>query len=304
MGGGRWSADDFKSYSGKNVGKTTQQIFTKTSLDNTLNPKGIKIRESCDSLDNPNSHAVILGVDVTGSMGHLATLLVKAGLNTAITEIHQRKPISDPHIMLAAIGDVECDLAPLQVTQFEADLRLLEQTEKFFVEGGGGGNGWESYSFLWYFAATKTKIDCWEKRRKKGYLFTIGDEEPTRILRSTHIEEFVGDKPERNEFTSEELLRMVSRTYHVFHLMVEESNTFRINQRSTKEMWQNLLGERALLLSDYNKMSEVIVSTIQICEGHNKDKVVNSWDGSTNLVVKRATASLPDTSSSNAIIIY
>ena len=34
----------------------------------------------------------------------------------------------------------------------------------------------ESYELALYFAAYKTSCDAWEKRQKKGYLFTLGDE--------------------------------------------------------------------------------------------------------------------------------
>ena len=78
--------------------------------------------------------------------------------------------------MAMAIGDAECDRAPLQVTQFEADIRLADQLRELWIEGGGGGNRGESYHLPWAFAAMRTSTDCFERRGRKGYLFTIGDE--------------------------------------------------------------------------------------------------------------------------------
>ena len=79
-----------------------------------------------------------------------------------VEEILARKPVSDPHILCMGIGDVLCDQAPLQVTQFEADIRIAEQLEKLWLEKGGGGNSCESYNLPWYFAAMHTAIDCFE----------------------------------------------------------------------------------------------------------------------------------------------
>ena len=52
--------------------------------------------------------------------------------------------------------------------------------------------------------------------------------------------------------------------------------------------WKDLLGQRALLLSDIDSLSEVIISTIEMCEGKDKDEVIKSWSGGTQLVVSNA----------------
>ena len=175
MGSDRWEPKDWKSYStDRLVGKTTESIYSSRSIDTDLDPINIKIRESCDSNLNPKSTALIVAEDVTGSMSRVLDATIR-GLGTLVTEIYDRKPISDPHMMFMGVGDVEAgDRAPLQVTQFEADIRIAEQLQKLYLEQGGGGNTYESYSLAWYFAATRTAIDCFTKRGKKGYLFTVG----------------------------------------------------------------------------------------------------------------------------------
>jgi hypothetical protein len=189
------------------------------------------------------------------------------------------------------IGDVECDHSPLQVTQFEADIRLAEQLEIIFLEHGGGGNSYESYALAWYFASMLTSIDCFEKRNKKGYLFTIGDENPTPKLRKEHIAEVLGTGPQ-TDLVGSELLAMASRQYDVFHIMVEEGSHMRSDRDRVIQNWTNLLGQRAIRLSDHTKLAEVIVSTIQVCEGEDRDKVIASWDGSTGIVIANAIDSL------------
>jgi len=205
---------------------------------------------------------------------------------------YDRKPVADPHIMCCGIGDVTMgDSAPLQATQFEADIRIAEQLAKIWLEGGGGGNRCESYNLPWYLAAMHTTIDCFEKRGKKGYLFTVGDEEPPKVLTRDEIATVFGTKPQA-DIKTEDLLTMVSRNYEVFHLMVAEGSHMRNSRDTVVSKWTALLGQRAMILEDHTKMAEVIVSTIQANEGMDKDDIINSWDGSTAVVVKTAIDAL------------
>jgi hypothetical protein len=137
-----------------------------------------------------------------------------------------------------------------------------------------------------------TSIDCFEKRQKKGYLFTMGDEFPPPDLTRGQIKEFVGDDIER-DYTTVELLEMAQRSYHVFHIIIEQGNGCRhMGAERTAEAWTKLLGQHAIRLSDYTKLAEVIVSTIQVVEGEDTDTVAKSWSGDTSLVVQRAIGGL------------
>ncbi len=291
MGYSRWDSDDWKGYSASTVGKTTDAIFTTKVMKDSLNPFGTKMRESRDSDLNPNSNAIIVALDVTGSMGRIADVMAREGLGVMVEEILARKPVSDPHIMLMGVGDACYDRAPLQVTQFEADILIAEQLQDIWLEKGGGGNSVESYTLPWYYAAMHTSIDCVEKRGKKGYLFTVGDEEAPDVLLAAHIKKFIGDDVSQ-DMDSKSLLNMVSKMYNVFHIIVEEGSHARSYPRQVKDSWTELLGQRVLMLSDHTKLAEVVVSTIEVCEGRGTDGVVKSWGGDTSLVVSRAINSL------------
>lgn len=283
MGSARWDPSDWDTHTTKTSTQTQQQIFTQSGLHKDLDPRNISVRESVDSDQNPKSTPLIIAVDETGSMGILAEEIIKKGLGVIMKEVYDRKPISDPHIMCMAVGDSKCDIAPVQATQFEASIVLADQVKNFFLEGNGGGNGGESYHLAWYFAAMKTKTDSMLKRNKKGYLFTIGDEPIHHRLTRDEIKTFFGDNSER-DYTSAELLEMVSQSYEVFHLVV---GNHPVDQR-----WIDLLGERAIRVTDHTKLAEVIVSTLQVIEGDDVDTVVNSWSGDTSLVVATAVRSL------------
>ena len=293
MGAGRWDSDSWASTrSGYTSAAkpTVDHIYTKRSLDDDLDPKGIKIRESRDSDANPNSTAVIVGLDVTGSMSRVLNTMAREGLGTLVGEIYDRQPISDPHIMVMGIGDMECDRAPLQVTQFEAENQpLVTQMENIYLERGGGGNSYESYTAAWLFAATRTAIDCFEKRGKRGYLFTVGDEEPTPQLHPDQVKNFLGgDLINERNLTGAELLKQVSMFYDVYHVMVAEGSHARSRPVETREAWANLIGQKLIVLSDHTKLAEVVVSAIQVAEGASKDVVSASWSGDTSMVVAEA----------------
>lgn len=285
MGTERSTAEAWEDVTVKTSSKSRAEIFTGSRMNVSLNPKGV-IRESCDSEANPASTPAIIAVDVTGSMGELAEIIVRKGLGTVMNEVYSRKPIHDPHIMLMAIGDAYYDSAPLQVTQFEASVVLAEQLGKFYLEGGGGANAGESYHLAWYFAALKVKADSMIKRGKKGYLFTVGDEPPLPTLTKEHIKAIFGDNAQADISTTD-LLSMVSENWEVFHLLVKPGT----REKADRD-WSALLGQRCIPLSDHTKLAEVIVSTMQVVEGQDVDTVVKSWSGDTSLVVANAVNAL------------
>lgn len=291
MGSARWDPADWAAYAKSTAGRSTAGIFASSRLDPALDPKLSGMRESRDSALNPASNAIIVGLDVTGSMGIIADALARRGLGVLVEELLARKPVSDPHIMVMGIGDAWCDRVPLQVTQFEADIRIAQQLQKIYLEHGGGGNHFESYNLPWYFAATRTSIDCFEKRKRKGYLFTVGDELPPPALLAEHARKVIGEGPP-GDISTRDLLMMVERLYHVFHVVVEEGSYARRNLSGVMSQWTDLLGQRVLRLEDHTKLAEVVVSAIQVNEGVDVETVAKSWSGSTGLVVKRAVGNL------------
>ncbi|MDB6096666.1 MAG: hypothetical protein JWM09_944 [Francisellaceae bacterium] len=186
-------------------------------------------------------------------------------------EILKRDSIPNPHVMFMAVGEVNCDKSPLQVTQFEADIRIAEQLKNLYLEGGGGGNDSESYPLAWYFAAAKTALDCYKNRGEKEILFTIGDDNAPAELKGVHLKKFL-NIPEARDISTKNILDKVQTYYEVFHLGIKESFTY---TTQVKQGWQALLGERLIEVADYTKIPELIVSTIDCLRG-NKAKPINA----------------------------
>lgn len=126
MGCGSWTPRDWDNYSKSSIaGKSAAGIYTSKMMKAEFDPKDIPVRESRDSADHPSSNAIIIGLDVTGSMSDILEGVAKK-LNVLVSEILDRKPVTDPQIMFNAIGDAMCDTTPFQATQFESDIRIDE----------------------------------------------------------------------------------------------------------------------------------------------------------------------------------
>ena len=95
----------------------------------TLDPLGMTVRQSRDSEEHPDSNAIMIGLDVTGSMG-----AVVRAIHRDLPHLHELllgyKYIPHPQVLFAAAGDATCDRVPLQVGQFESDNRMDQNIEK------------------------------------------------------------------------------------------------------------------------------------------------------------------------------
>ncbi len=277
MGGGRHDETLERATRAFRATQTREEIFTSRSLPAHLDPKNIKMRESCDSNDNPNSTPIILGLDITGSMGILAEKLAREGLGDITQGIYKRKPVSDPHILIMAIGDAAWDPVPLQATQFEADNRLSEQLVQLYLKGSGGGNNsTESYDLPWWFAANRTKIDSFDKRGVKGKLFTMGDELPPVGVSRNGMTKTFGEGVQSG-FEAKDALLAAQETYEVFHIIIQEGSHCRKHLPEVTEAWRALLGKRAILLDNHNHLAQVVISVLQVSEGEDPESVIVSW---------------------------
>ncbi len=288
MGYTDWSSDAYthlkKTYSKKSRG----DIFKNTrsrKLADELNPFGLKFRESRDSVAHPNSLAIGVFLDVTGSMGRIPEQLIRHKLGALMDTMIDHN-IDDPQIMFSAIGDHISDRCPLQVGQFESGTdELNDGLAKIFIEGGGGGQCMESYLMAWLVAGRHTSIDCFEKRGHKGFLFTIGDEKSWHELDANWLKKTMGYS-QAETLSAKELLEEAQRMYHVFHIHVNETG-----YKDNPEVigyWKDLLGERALILDSHESLAELIASTVAVIRGVDLGILTAGFDPKTASSVKNA----------------
>ena len=263
MGGGSWTTDSYVSYatrSGRHVDSkgfsSTQNMFSKRDLDEALNPMKV-IRECCDSEEHPNTIPVILALDVTGSMGS-ACKRVAQSLNVIMTDLY--KKYKDIEFMIMGIGDLSYDDAPIQASQFESDIRIAEQTDKIYFEGGGGGNRYESYTAAWYFGLNNCKLDCWN-RGKKGIIITLGDEPLNPYLPKGALKSSLGS-PIQEDIDTEQLYQDVIQKYDIYHIAVDDNETsYSYYDKDIEESFGKYLGDN-LKVATLNNLPSVINSCI------------------------------------------
>lgn len=286
MGNARWSTVDWDQHARATAPQSRSQIFTQSGIHDDLDPSKVKFREAVDSTANPSATPIILAADETGSMGILAETIIKTDLGIIMKELYDRRPVPDPQIMCMATGDAYTDVAPLQVTQFEASIVLAEQVKKIYLEGAGGGNGGESYALAWAFAAYKTKCDAIRKRKRKGYIFTIGDEAPHLTITKDQLQRFLGMNAE-TDMSVKVLLDDLRKDWHVFHLIVKP-----VGDQPVVAKWRELLGERAIEVPNHENLAAGIVSVIQVIEGMDPSTVSKSWRGQDAVTAHEAVMQL------------
>lgn len=262
MGGGGYSSDD-RSLRASACGyhtKSMSQIFSAKNINNAMNPHGIKVRESRDSKEHPNSLAIVLALDVTGSMGSIPHHLVKDGLPNVMDGII-KSGIKDPQVLFLGIGDHQCDDAPLQVGQFESSDELLDKwLTDLYLEGGGGANYGESYLLAWYFAGKHTSIDCFEKRKQKGFLFTIGDEPVLDSIPKSALKGIMGEG-QYGDMDATELLNKAREKYNVYHIHIKETSSG--SRQEVIDGWKQLMQDNLIVVDNHQDVSDVITALVK-----------------------------------------
>lgn len=286
MGCGSWTSDSFKSYSksvGRSVSKSgvidsdysNQEMFKARYLDSALDPKNV-VRECCDSEEHPNTLPVILALDVTGSMGKAAVEVAKK-LNVIMTKLY--KDVKDVEFMIMGIGDLAYDDCPIQVSQFESDIRIAEQLDKIYFEFGGGGNSFESYTAAWYFGSRHTKLDCLNRGRK-GIIITMGDEQLNPYLpykgRGHGLSEVTGDNLQ-SDVETKDLYEEASKKFNIYHLDVNHGR--RWDEAEIEKSYKKYLDDthfrKVTMDSITNEIVDIIVNEV---ENNITDTVVTSSD--------------------------
>ena len=271
MGGGAWTSASYSTYTKStrgvdlddfvNTNYSAQEMYTSRRLAPELNPHNV-MRECCDSEEHPQTLPVILALDVTGSMGD-ASVKVAKKLNEIMTELYADSNIKDIEFCIMGIGDLSYDDAPIQISQFESDIRIAEQLDKIYFEAGGGGNKYESYSAAWYMGVNHAKLDCW-KRGQKGIIITMGDEGPNPYLPHFGLSRATGDKLQGDVETKDLYSETIDK-YDIYHIAVDDkSSSYDYHQKyyDIDKQWTNLLGDH-YMVSTLDNLAQTIIEIIK-----------------------------------------
>ena len=179
-------------------------------------------------------------------------------LNEIMTTLYNEIP--DVEFMVMGIGDLAYDNCPIQASQFESDVRIAEAMDRVYMEHGGGGNGYESYTAAWYFGLHNTKLDCWG-RGKKGIIITMGDEPLNPYLPRLELNEVLGSKAQANVETKD-LYKEVLDKFDVYHLAINDSDSsYKWYKNYIENTWGALLGDNYKAVT-LNELPQAIVACI------------------------------------------
>ena len=238
------------TYKNQSFNQTFEQQ-AKGEMHDSMNPAKALLRESRDSEVFPESIPIIAGLDITGSMDHIPAHMIKEGIPTLISFLHERG-VKGAAVMFMGLGDSKYDRAPFQVGQFESDDEPMDLwLTRTWIEKGGGGNDGESYAWAWYFAANRCVTDAWEKRGQKGFIFTVGDDDCHGIT-STEFQEVLGINHE--DTSAKELYKQASKKWHVYH--------FNLPRQWHPNTMAEYMGENLIQVADYTKIPELMAKII------------------------------------------
>ena len=243
-----------------------QEVYRENQLNPLLNPKNV-MRECLDTEEHPETIPVILALDVTGSMGSAATMCASK-LDEIMTELYGK--VKDVEFLMMGIGDLACDNVPIQASQFESDIRILDQTTKVYFEGGGGGNSYESYTAAWYFGLHNTKLDCW-KRGKKGIIITMGDEPLNPYLPGRRLSEVLGTSTQ--DIDTENLYKEVCEKYDVYHIAITNDSCYERYKNEINNSWGKLLNQH-LIIATSDELPKIISEIVTEHENNFSDNTV------------------------------
>jgi hypothetical protein len=265
MGSGSFTRSSFAAYNTANnksydndTGRVVNQEYKAVRLDPSLNPKGV-IRECANSEEHPNTIPVILALDVTGSMGGACKETAEA-LGVIMTNLYDK--FKDIEFCIMGIGDLAYDNAPIQISQFESDVRIAESLDKIFMENGGGGNGFESYTAAWYMGLRHTKLDAYDKQGRKGIIITMGDEPLNPYLPYRELRSVTGDALQ-GDIETKQLYDETIKKFDVFHIAVDDpKDSYRYYDGRITSSFGQLLGDR-LKISTIQELPKTICDCIE-----------------------------------------
>lgn len=273
MGGSYYDRDTISSYSiNNNNNNFNNPVGLQGTLHPNLNPKNW-CGENNSEISTFSRCPIVFGLDVTGSMGEWAKITYDK-LPMFYGQIIQQKYLEDPSVSFCAIGDSDWSIAPLQVTPFSQGLEIDDQIKKLFLEGGGGGNGMESYELLAYFYLNRVNLE----NSQFPFLFITGDEiffeKITQkalknvfnidISNDTNIND--NNNNGNNDLDTIEIFKLLCKKYNLFHIRKSYSDPK--TEKIMSKKWAEAIGkERILDVETPKACIDVILGAIALTSG-------------------------------------
>lgn len=276
MGHGSVSADELRARSAYRASSGTAYAYSAAmhaapahdrKIHESLDPKKLnslneKVRECLDSDDHPLTIPCVVGFDQTGSMSTGPRILTEK--LATLKGITLRAGLTDLSLCFSCYGDAENhEVGPCQVGQFENSIAGEEWLNNLFLEGDGGGNGGETCSLLLYYLAVHTRLDCLDKRGRRGYAFITGDEISLPATKRA-IKTYIGEDVE-SDLDISIVCEMVKEKFDTYFLLVNNGSA---KAQGSLAFWSKHLGaDHVIVLENLETVPEVISLVISNQEG-------------------------------------
>lgn len=274
MGGGSYDSDVHRSATRTRRAKGIDDFDYSshaTHIHPNLDPHRILGKpysklESRDSKEHPESTAIFVAFDVTGSNVNNARV-AQQKLPNLMDML--KKHVKNPQILMAANDDFRVEPEKcIQISDFESDNRIDEHLRNLILVSNGGGNSGESYDLLLYAAARLTVLDCMEKRGKKGYLFMYADEPLMEEVRRDQVAHVFGQRLQA-DIDINVIIAEVRKLYNLFLI-----STVRPEYGAEKQYLELFGRDSVITLQDPGMICELIASVVSFNEGITDSDIV------------------------------
>lgn len=247
------------------------------SMSDYNNPRVKGVRKSADRTENGMNilkTPIAIITDVTGS-GMTTPQIVRDDIPQLMGLLKIRQDIF-PDILFMALGDIVCDSYPAQMGQFESGADEISYAlSQLILEGGGGGNQYESYTEALYALGYKTNIDS-VKRGVKGTAVIIGDELPRPIAKMNDLNKYWLSNEERvnRDYTLTEIMEKVRENWNIYFVICATASYW--DDKTVEKKWREVVGnENFIRLIKPEDISELVASLVLVNNGVEVNTIVN-----------------------------
>ncbi len=248
----------YRTLNNKGYSDDAERVLGRNKMDPELLPKGWRLY--CVA-KNP----LVNWFDVTGSMGILPKIIWDKWPGI-VGQLAARHYLPDPEMSVAAIGDIRHDHSPLQVCNFDKLRNLDRWLKRLHFEGGGGGQGSESYEMMAYYYLHY----CEMPNAELPIIIMTGVEACVDTLYASDLkEQFGGD---HEDISTKEVFRALLEKFH--------GNVFRIQRYYPSHgsegwdhdkivaQWERLIGrERVIHLPEDRAIGDIMLGIYAIASG-------------------------------------
>jgi hypothetical protein len=260
MGGGYYDDDvstpkssgQTYGYGSKVYSAKADKVLGRDAPDPSVLPLKIKNGLACNA-KNP----LVLDLDGTGSMGTRAkTIFDRFAMFWG--QLRMKNYLEDPSLAFGVTGDANGDRYPIQVSSFEVDSAIKKNWEKMCLEGGGGGQGMESYELHAFYFSRYVSIP----NATMPLFFFVGDEGFYPKVYAEDIRMFCDPYYNGGDIKSADIFKELTQKFNVF--LIHNECDYK-DDKAIVRSWQGVLGkERVIILEDPEAVADVILGCIAL----------------------------------------